>query len=246
MGPRGIRAEVVCDGRASATAAGLERASVAAVPAPPARVRAVVFDKDGVLVNTEPEHERRLRTYLEELGRDVSDMPCLYGSNNEATWGWVEPRDEALRERLYQGFRARWREEPMPYARLLDPEAPALLDALRAAGLALGLASASPSWVIDDFLRATGLEGRFDVVLSGEECAATKPAPDVYLSAMERLGASAGETVVVEDSPVGILAAHRAGAFVCAVPLPAGVALDQSLADAHLPSLGALTGLLGL
>lgn len=246
MGPRDARAEVACDGRVSAVPVGRERAATAVAPAPPARVRAVVFDKDGVLVNTEPEHERRLRAYLEELGRDASDMPCLYGSNNEATWGWVEPHDEALRERLYQGFRARWHEEPMPYARLLDPEAPALLDALREAGLALGLASASPSGVIDDFLCATGLEGCFDVVLSGEECAATKPAPDVYLRAMERLGASAGETVVVEDSPVGILAAHRAGTFVCAVPLPAGVELDQSLADAHLPSLSALAGLLGL
>ena len=54
------------------------------------------------------------------------------------------------------------------------------------------------------------------------------------------------EAVVVEDSPTGILAAHRSGACTCAVPLPKGVELDQTLADARLSSLGALAKLLGL
>ena len=212
----------------------------------PVGVRAVVLDKDGVLVNTEPEHERRLRTYLGERGIDCSEMPCLYGSNNEAIWSWVEPRDLARRGCLYQGFQKRWREEPMPYDRLLDPDVPSLLLTLRAAGLRLGLASSSPVWVIEDFLHASRLEGLFDAVLSGEQCVATKPAPDVYLRVMRELGVAPGETVAVEDSPTGILAAHRSGAFTCAVPLPEGVALDQSLADVRLSSLGSLADLIGL
>ena len=234
---------------AAATGAVPGRVAAAAVRpgrVAPAGIRAVIFDKDGVLVDTEPEHERRLRTYLGECGIDCSSMPCLYGSNNEATWSWVEPRGLERRERLYQGFRARWREDPIPYARLLDPEAPGLLRSLRAAGLRVGLASSSPRWVIEDFLWACGLEDAFNAVLSGEECAATKPAPDVYLQVMDALDVAPTEALVVEDSPTGILAAHRAGAFVCAVPLPESVELDQSLADVRLTSLGALAGLLGL
>ena len=84
---------------------------------------------------------------------------------------------------------------------------------------------------------ALGIGGLLDVTVSGEECAASKPAPDVYLRTMELLGVEPGQTLVVEDSPIGILAAHRSGARVCAMPLPEGVHLDQSLADVHLSGL---------
>lgn len=233
-------------GADSAEAVASEGRGAAKTRALPEVVRCVVFDKDGVLVNTEPEHERRLRVYLGECGIDCSEMPCLYGSNNEATWSWVEPCDPERRERLYQGFRRRWHDEPIPYAQLLDSEALAVLRTLRAAGLRVGLASSSPAWAIEGFLRATRLLGQFDAVLSGEQCPATKPTPDVYLEVMRELGVKPAEAVVVEDSPTGILAAHRSGAFTCAVPLPKGVELDQTLADARLSSLGALAKLLGL
>ena len=91
--------------------------------------------------------------------------------------------------------------------------------------------------MIDGFVRALGIEALLDVTVSGEEVRASKPAPDVYLRAMELLGVGPAQTVVVEDSPVGILAAHRAGALVCAMPLPEGVELDQSLADVRLGCL---------
>ena len=86
-------------------------------------------------------------------------------------------------------------------------------------------------------MEALGISELLDVAVSGEECAASKPAPDVYLRTMELLGVEPGATVVVEDSPIGLLAAHRAGALVCAMPLPHGVSLDQSLADVHLSCL---------
>lgn len=187
-------------GADSAEAVASEGRGAAKTRALPEVVRCVVFDKDGVLVNTEPEHERRLRVYLGECGIDCSEMPCLYGSNNEATWSWVEPCDPERRERLYQGFRRRWHDEPIPYAQLLDSEALAVLRTLRAAGLRVGLASSSPAWAIEGFLRATRLLGQFDAVLSGEQCPATKPAPDVYLEVMRELGVKPAEAVVVEDS----------------------------------------------
>lgn len=198
---------------------------------------AVIFDKDGVLVNSEPELDRRRRAFFAEEGIDDSGFPDFYGSNNKVVWGCVEPHDVERRERLYKKFRTRFAKNPMPYAELATPGVRETLSGLRQAGVRTGLASASPRWVIDGFVEALGIGGLLDVTVSGEECAASKPAPDVYLRTMELLGVEPGQTLVVEDSPIGILAAHRSGARVCAMPLPEGVHLDQSLADVHLSGL---------
>lgn len=198
---------------------------------------AVIFDKDGVLVNSEPELDRRRRAFFAEEGIDDSGFPDFYGSNNKVVWGCVEPHDVERRERLYKKFRTRFANNPMPYAELATPGVRETLSGLRRAGVRTGLASASPRWVIDGFVEALGIGGLLDVTVSGEECAASKPAPDVYLRTMELLGVEPGQTLVVEDSPIGILAAHRSGARVCAMPLPEGVHLDQSLADVHLSGL---------
>lgn len=198
---------------------------------------AVIFDKDGVLVNSEPELDRRRRAFFAEEGIDDSGFPDFYGSNNKVVWGCVEPHDVERRERLYKKFRTRFANNPMPYAELATPGVQETLSGLRRAGVRTGLASASPRWVIDGFVEALGIGGLLDVTVSGEECAASKPAPDVYLRTMELLGVEPGQTLVVEDSPIGILAAHRSGARVCAMPLPEGVHLDQSLADVHLSGL---------
>lgn len=215
-------------------AAGCGRPTAAGRPSP---VRAVIFDKDGVLVNTEPELARRRHAFFVEQGIDDSAFPDFWGSNNQEIWTCVEPHDLARRETLYQAFRKRFVNDPMPYAVLATPGVAEVLRRLRAAGVVVGLASSSPRWVIEDFVADLGIADLFDVTMSGEECPATKPAPDVYLRGMERLGVGADQTVVVEDSPVGILAARRAGAYVCAMPLPAGVGLDQSLAHERLGRL---------
>lgn len=201
------------------------------------RFRAVIFDKDGVLVDTELELDRRRHVFFADEGIDDSNFPDFYGSNNQVVWSCVEPYDERRRAELYARFRRRFADDPMPYAKLATPRVRETLEDLRERGVRTGLASASPRWVIDDFVEALGIGGLLDVTVSGEECAASKPAPDVYLRAMKLLGVLPEETVVVEDSPIGITAAHRAGALVCAVPLPPGVELDQTLSDVHLSSL---------
>lgn len=204
---------------------------------------AVIFDKDGVLVNSEPELDRRRRAFFAEEGIDDSGFPDFYGSNNKVVWSCVEPHDTVRRAELYERFRKRFRDDPMPYRELATPGVHETLTALREAGVRTGLASASPRWVIDGFVAALKIDGLLDVTVSGEECARSKPAPDVYLRAMELLGVRPERTLVVEDSPVGILAAHRSGALVCAMPLPEGVSLDQSLADVRLAGLGDVVGI---
>lgn len=201
-------------------------------------IRAVIFDKDGVLIDTEGEYDRRRRIFFAENGIDDSAFPDFYGSNNAVIWGCVEPNDPARREELYQAFLVRFADEPLQYSRFLVPGVADTLRALKGKGLLLGLASSSPHWCIDNFLADCGLTGIFDVVLSGEEVAAPKPAPDVYLAVMRALGVDQSQVLVVEDSSIGLRAAHDSGARVCSILPPSAPDLDQSLADVHVDCFG--------
>lgn len=201
-------------------------------------IRAVVFDKDGVLIDTEGEYDRRRRIFFAENGIDDSAFPDFYGSNNAVIWGCVEPNDPARREELYQAFLVRFADEPLRYSRFLVPGVADTLRALKGKGLLLGLASSSPHWCIDNFLAECGLTGIFDAVLSGEEVAAPKPAPDVYLAVMRALGVDQSQVLVVEDSSIGLRAAHDSGARVCSILPPSAPDLDQSLADVHVDCFG--------
>ena len=110
----------------------------------------------------------------------------------------------------------------------------------REAGLRLGLVSASARPVIDAILETVGLGGAFETVVSGDEVARGKPAPDGYLMAARRLAVDPERCFVVEDTRNGVLAAKAAGMTVAAVPGPATSHEDFSPADLVLPSLEAL------
>jgi HAD superfamily hydrolase (TIGR01509 family) len=107
----------------------------------------------------------------------------------------------------------------------------------------LGLASSSNRDIIDLFLELSGLRDRFAVTLSSEEVARGKPAPDVYLEAVRRLGADPARTVAIEDSENGIRAANAAGMRVLALPNPHYPPEEEALAQADevLGSLDELT-----
>ena len=92
-----------------------------------------------------------------------------------------------------------------------------LVDSLRAAGVRLAVASSSPRAAIDALLVAIGLASAFDAVVSGEEVAEGKPAPDIFRLAAERLDVATEECVVIEDSPHGLDGARRAGMRTIAV-----------------------------
>lgn len=197
-------------------------------------IKAVLFDKDGVLMDSEAEYERRRQIFFSERGIDASGFPDFYGSNNDVIWRTVEPNDAERRARLAVEFVERFKDEPMIYADYVYPAVRSTLEALRARGTLTALASSSPRKFIDRFLDETGLTELFDYTVSGEECENYKPAPDVYLRAMEALGVHPDEVLVVEDSPLGIAAGRAAGAFVLAPSVPSAPGVDQSEADARI------------
>ncbi len=210
-------------------------------PGPPA----VVLDMDGVLIDSEQLWHEVRRDYAARFGGrwTADDQRAVMGANSLQ---WARHIRERFGvplspEDVIGGVVALLLER---YAEHL-PLLPGAVEAVRrlAEAFPLGLASSSPARVIEWVLGTTGLEGCFRAWVSSDEVARGKPAPDVYLLALQRLGAVDAPSVAVEDSGNGIEAAHRAGMGVIAVPnqaFPPGArALD--LADVVVVSLAEVT-----
>jgi HAD superfamily hydrolase (TIGR01509 family) len=199
---------------------------------PSARPDAVVFDNDGLLLDTESVWTRAEEDLFERRGAAFTpaDKRKLVGTSAAIAGGVLEERlgdpgqAAALIEELNELVVAELEHgvEAMIGAR-------DLLEALRRRGTPIGLVSNSPLAFVVRSLELVGFEDHFDVVLSAHEVAAPKPAPDPYLEACRRLGVEAGPSVVaLEDSPTGVAAARAAGLTVIGIPSIEGVALDEA------------------
>lgn len=193
--------------------------------------KAVLFDMDGVLADTESFYNRRRAAYLAEVLPSYDGPWDFAGSNDVAIWETIVPGDAVLRDRLHAGYDRYRAEHPEDYRALGNPEAPAVFAYLKDAGVLVGIASSSEVAMIERMMRETGLVGLVDAYVSGHDVEHHKPAPDVYLACMEQLGVSPQECVVVEDSPTGIAAGVAAGAYVVALGQYVSPTTDQSAAD---------------
>jgi len=205
-------------------------------------LEAVIFDLDGVLVDSEPLHFRASNRVLGELGAEIAETEyrTFIGWGERATWqAWKErfalsPSVEELAARV----RKTTLQEIALGVPIIEP-AVELARRLRDQAMPLALASSSPYDRIEAELRAAGVDEVFAIRVSGEdpEVAHPKPAPDVYLRAAARLGVCAEACVAIEDSAIGALAAHRAGMTVVVVPTALTVDQDFAVADVVLESL---------
>jgi HAD superfamily hydrolase (TIGR01509 family) len=216
------------------------------LPAPELEmIDAVVFDLDGILIQTEELwDEVRERLARERGGRyDAQAQRDMMGMSSPE-WsrymhervGLPEPPEEIAAE-VVGLMEARYRER-LP----LIPGAVEAVERL-AARWPLGLASSSNRPLIDLVLELSGLDRFFRATVSSEEVDRGKPAPDVYLEACRRLGVYPTRAAAVEDSHAGIAAAKAAGMRVIAIPNPSFPPGDEALAeaDAVLGSLAELT-----
>jgi HAD superfamily hydrolase (TIGR01509 family) len=183
-------------------------------------VDAVVFDLDGVIVDSEPVWEQVRRAYVAEHGGEWQpDTQRRLMGMSTGEWadylsgelGVDRPADRVATEVVDEMAR-RYREH-VP----LIPGADRVVRRL-AADWPLGLASSSPPRLIEVALTAAGLTDAFRFTLSTERVARGKPAPDVYLAVAERLGVVPAACVAVEDSSNGVRSAAAAGMRVVAVP----------------------------
>ena len=153
------------------------------------------------------------------------------------------PDDSEKRERLRLLYLEYAREHRPPWRDILNPGVQETLLGLRARSVLAGICSSSRRSFVEDFVTTVGMEGLFDDLVTGDDCDVLKPDPEPYRRAMSRLDACPEETVVVEDSPIGIRAGKAAGALVCALRQPDGVWLDQSEADLVIDELHELVEL---
>ena len=208
-------------------------------------VEAVVFDLDGVIVDTEELWDEIRESLARERGgrwsaRAQADMMGMSSTEwsryMHEVVGLAEPPEEINRE-VVARMLARY-EERLP---LID----GAVDAVRrlAERWPLGLASSSNREVIAGALVAAGIDSLFAATVSSEEVERGKPAPDVYLEAARRLGVAASDCAAVEDSANGIRSAHTAGMGVIAIPNRRYPPTDDALAlaDVRLASIGELT-----
>lgn len=209
---------------------------VAALLAPDA----VIFDMDGVLIDSEPVHIDAMRDVLAPLGVTYTE------EENEAFFGFT---DLAAFGQLCDRHRLPLSPDDLAARRTavlvrLIPErcvpmagVPAVLEWLREAGYPLALASGSAPPVIDATLGALGVRPFFAPVVSAVEVPHGKPAPDVFLETARRLVLPPGRCLVIEDSRNGLLAARAAGMPCVIVPCPATRGQDFSEATLLLDSL---------
>jgi HAD superfamily hydrolase (TIGR01509 family) len=193
---------------------------------------AVVFDNDGLLLDTESVWTRAEQDLFERRGIEFTaeHKRELVGTSAEIAGGVLE-------RRLEEPGRAAELIEELNALVVAELEhgveamvgARELLHALRERGTPIGLVSNSPLIFVKRSLEIAGFRDHFDVVLSAHEVAAPKPAPDPYLEACRRLGVQPGPSVVaLEDSPTGVAAARAAGLTVIGIPSLEDIELEEA------------------
>ena len=182
-------------------------------------MKAIIFDMDGVIVDTNPHHRTAWREFYQRYGKTLTDeafVEHVLGKHNTHIIahlfdGQTLTPDEVLRlgnekEAL---FRELYRPDIVAVAGLVD-----FLKALKAAGILTAVATSAPVENLDFVIDALKLRPYFDALLNESMVSCPKPDPEIYQKAMATLGVEPGESVVFEDSMTGIRAARASGATV--------------------------------
>ncbi|MBB5788194.1 HAD family hydrolase [Jiangella mangrovi] len=206
---------------------------------------AVVFDLDGVLVDSERAWDEVRRAVVAEHGGAWTDE-ATRAMQGMSTPEWARYLVDALGARLTAEQAAATVVDEMA-RRYADapPVIDGAVDAVRAVAVRcpVGIASSSPPVLITSFLDVAGLGDLVLVAVSSEEVRAGKPAPDVYLEAARRLDVDPRRSAAVEDSTNGLRSAHAAGMTVVAVPNPHFPPDPDALADTAAVVIGDLSEL---
>ncbi len=204
--------------------------------------RGILFDMDGVLVDSEPLFLRAINELMTRTGNDPisegENEAHLLGTTVEGTWvrlkelrhlpdtieSYIRQYDDVVRRVL--------RRDLMPQPGVVN-----LLDECSRRGLPTAVASSSRRDWVQLKLETIGLHERFDAVLGGDDVVNGKPNPEIYLLAANSLGLPARSCIAIEDSPIGIEAATGSGAYTIAVRTHFTRNLDISRANVILDSL---------
>lgn len=183
-------------------------------------IKAVIFDMDGVLADSEYAYLVRITNFLQAEGYDIdfSQVCPVAGLDDHTLWvrlGEVLHTSFTLEERK-QSLETYIKNHPIIYPELLNEGVETILRKLKNDGYKIALASSSRMAHIQEMLTSCHLTSYFEHVLSGEMFLKTKPDPAIYRKAIELLACDPGEIIVIEDSKYGIKAAKGANLYTMA------------------------------
>jgi len=175
---------------------------------------AVIFDLDGTVLDNEDEYGLAFRKVLKSLGKRVDlKYPHTQGIGVKENWPLLLSKYKIKTKRTIEELTAQTQDAYLKLLPKVDIKKgfEGFISDLRSSGIATALATSNDWWIVDGVLAELKLERFFDVTTTGEEVDYKKPNPDLFFLTARKLGVEPENCLVIEDSPAGIEAAHRAG-----------------------------------
>lgn len=203
-------------------------------------IKAVIFDMDGVIIDSEMGYLELLYGFIKTKNpkAKIEQLYSTVGKTAKDTWSIVEKVTDNGQswEEIRAEYKALNTYAGIDYTKIFRREIIEILNKLRAKGYKLAVASSTSLPLVERILTVNEIIGYFDVIVSGNMFKRSKPDPEIYHYTAKTLGVKEEECFVLEDSTVGITAAHSAGMTVAAL-IDDRFGFDRSLADLEVESL---------
>lgn len=196
--------------------------------------KGIIFDIDGVLVNSEKFYMERRMEFFKSINikPGSSDINDFVGSNATKIWEMLVPEDLQKREELKTIYLTEYEQNnPIDFKKYANEDLKFVIESLYNSNIKVSIASAGSVKNIEKFINDTDVKKYLDFYLSGEELKENKPNPEIYIKASDKMNIKKESLLVVEDSVLGIKSAKRAGLKVVALKPQDNYSVDQSEAD---------------
>ena len=206
----------------------------------PRELKAIIFDMDGVLVDSEPLHLLAMTRFLEQFGIEYSEkenQEFLGRKDLYIAQVLIDRYSLRLTARELVDGKERILDEIMHSSSAARPGVYDILKAAQQASIPAAVASSATIQAIQTVMKILDIGKYFSAFTSGDEVEHSKPAPDIFLLAASKLGVAAENCLVIEDTLNGLKAAKAAGMYSISIPCDATAHQDHSIADLRLSSL---------